>query len=113
MTNIDIFEQYLAGTCTYNGVERRGVLVKLNAESDAGNLRYTVLVSFFPHENDEDFAVSYDAMAEEILFDGKGRRSKKRDAAMLKLLHETADRLAESLGGTIDWEHPLREARLG
>ena len=113
MKTIDVFEQYLAGHCTCSGVERRGVLVKLTAESDAGNIRYTALVSFFPHQTDDDFAVSYDAMAEETLYDAKGRRSKKRDEALLAELPAAADRLAASLGGVIDWDNPLREARRG
>ena len=113
MKSIDLFEQYFAGHCTYSGVARRGALVKLTAESDAGQLRYTVLVSFFPHCDSEDFAVSYDAMREERLFEGQGRRSKKRDAAMLSELRPAAERLAEQLGGVIEWDHPLREARRG
>ena len=108
MKVIDIFEKYYAAECTFAGVARHGALVKLTAESDAGSLRYTVLVTFFPHRDDEDFGVSYDAMGEETLFAATGRRSKKRDAAMLEQLRPAADRIAEGLGGVIGWESPLR-----
>ena len=85
----------------------------LIATSEESTIRYEAAVSFFPHQDDVDFAVSYDAMAEETLYDAKGRRSNKRDEALLKELPAAADRLAQSLGGAIDWENPLREARYG
>ena len=110
---IDVYAQYFAGACVYNGVERRGVSVKLTSDSENGQIRYTVSVSFFPHRDAEDFAVSYDAYAERELYCGKGRRSKKREAAMLETIRTEADAAAAELGGTIDWEQPLIEARRG
>lgn len=109
----DICQQYFSARCVYHGVERRAVSVRLTAESDAGQIRYTVGVSFFPHVDEEDYAVSYDAAAEAVLWEGRGRRGKKREAAYLAALREHADKLAEELGGVIFWEEPLREARLG
>ncbi len=110
---VDVYEQYLAGKCVYAGVLRRGVSVKLTCDSEAGEIAYTVSVSFFPHTDDEDFAVSYDAYAETEIYRAAGRRSKKREAAFLTDLRERADALAVSLGGTIDWDVPLTAARLG
>lgn len=110
---IDVYAQYFAGECVFNGVERRGASVKLTSDSEGGQIRYTVSVNFFPHSDPEDFAVSYDACAEKEIFSKKGRRSKKREAAMMETFRAEADNLAAELGGTIDWEQPLIEARWG
>ena len=111
--DIDVYSQYFAAKCVYNRRERKGVVVKLTSSSEAGSIRYLVCVSFFPHEDPEDFAISYDAYAEKELYNAKGRRSRKREAGMLAELSVHADELAKSLGGVIDWEKPLGEARLG
>ncbi len=113
MKVIDVYEQYFKADCVFNTVQRNGAVVKLTATSDAGMIKYDVSVSFFPHEDAEDFRISYDAFAEETLYEAKGRRSKKREAELLPTVRDHADKLAESLGGSIDWDSPLIEARLG
>ena len=113
MKVIDVYSQYFAADCIYNGVPRRGALVRLTATSDAGQIRYDAGLSFFPHAEEDDFAVSYDAAAEATLYAAPGRRSKKREEALLEELRAHVDALAETLGGSVDWDHPLREARLG
>ena len=110
---VDVYSQYFAGECTFNGVERRGVLVRLTSDSEAGNIRYEAGLTFFPHADEEDFAVSYDAAAAKPLYEARGRRSKKRETALLEDLRKEADTLAAQLGGSIDWAHPLRDARYG
>ena len=94
---IDVYERYYKAECEFNGVKRRAAVVKLTSDSEAGNIRYTVSVSFFPHEDDEDFAVSYDAYSEVVIFDGKGRRSKKREAAFLEALTDRAFTILRTL----------------
>ena len=113
MKTIDVYKQYFTADCVYADVERRGAVVWLTAESDSGMIRYEVGVSFFPHCDDEDYAVSYDACAQKELINTKGRRSKKRDEACMALLQTTANELAFSLNGTIHWDKPLREAQYG
>ena len=113
MKVIDVYKQYLSGECVYNGVERKGVVVMLTATSDSGNIMYEVGISFFPHRDEEDFGISYDAYASKVIFNEKGRRSKKRDAQMLEQVREMADALAEEMGGAIHWDKPLREAVYG
>ncbi|MBE6990242.1 MAG: hypothetical protein E7426_05805 [Ruminococcaceae bacterium] len=113
MKVIDVYAQYFAGACVYNGVERRAAAVKLTAASDNGEVAYEVGVSFFPHRDAEDFAVSYDACAVREVYRARGRRSKKREAALLERFRTEADVLAAELGGAIDWEMPLIEARMG
>ena len=113
MANIDIYKQYFSADCTANGAARRGALVWLNAESDAGMIRYAVGVSFFPYRDAEDFAVSYNACGTKELLYTKGRRSKKRDAEYLAQVRTTADELAASLDGVIHWDEPLGEAQYG
>lgn len=111
--DVNVYSQYFAAECVYNGCERKGVVVNLTSMSEAGMIRYTVNISFFPHTEPTDFAISYDAYAEKEIYNAKGRRSKKREAAMLAKLRDDAEELAEGLGGKIDWETPLIEARLG
>lgn len=113
MKSIQVYDQYFAAQCTFNGVERRGARVLLIAASEEGMIRYEAAVSFFPHRADEDFAVSYDAYATKELYNAKGRRSKKREAEYLDGIRAHADELAASLGGVIYWDKPLREARYG
>ena len=113
MASIDIYKQYFSAACTFQGVERRGAVVWLTAESNCGNIRYEVGVTFFPHRDDEDFAVSYDACAQKELFAARGRRSKKRDAEYLAQVRAAAVELAASLNGTIHWNDPLGEAQYG
>ena len=55
---INVYDRYYRGNCVFNGVERRGVRVLLIADSEAGSIRYEAAVSFFPHRDPEDFAVS-------------------------------------------------------
>ena len=113
MKTIDIYKQYFSAECTFNDVERRGAAVWLTAESDSGNIRYEVGVTFFPHRDAEDFAISYDACATKELFNDKGRRSKKKDDMYLAQVHTTADEIAASFNGTIHWDKPLNEAQYG
>ena len=113
MKTIDVYKQYFSAECTFNGVERRGTAVWLTAESDSGIIRYEVGVTFFPHRDDEDYVISYDACAVKELIRTEGRRSKKRDEQCLAQVRTAADEIAASLGGTIHWDKPLQEAECG
>ena len=113
MKVIDVYKQYFAAACEYNGRARHAVSVTLTATSDAGEIFYEVGVSFFPHDDPDDFAVSYDAAASREIYRAKGRRAKKREAEFLKSFREEADALAAGMHGVIDWDKPLIEARLG
>ena len=113
MANIDLYKQYFSANCTYNGVERRGAAVWLNAESDSGIIRYEVGVTFFPHRDAEDFGISYDACGTKELLRTQGRRSKKRDAQCMEQLRPAAEEIAAAFGGTICWDQPLNEAQYG
>ena len=113
MANVDIYRQYFSAECTFNGTERKAAAVWLNAESDSGNIRYEIGVTFFPHQNDEDYAISYDASGQKELINIKGRRSKKRDAQCMEQLKTGADEIAAALGGVIHWDKPLNEAQYG
>lgn len=110
---VNVFEQYLEAEAVYNEVERHAALVLLISDSEQGHISYKAAVTFFPHRDEEDYAVSYDAYAEEVLFDGKGRRSKKREQKLLLKFNEVIDRLAEQFDGKVFWDKPLREARRG
>ena len=111
MATIDVYKQYFSAECVFNGVERRAAAVWLTAESDSGMIRYEVGVTFFPHKDTEDFAISYDACGLKELLNTKGRRSKKRDEQCLAQIQIVANELADSLNGTIHWDKPLREAQ--
>lgn len=110
---INVYARYYAAECTYNGVQRRAARVMLISDSENGHIRYEAAVTFFPHTDDEDFAVSYDAYSSEILYDAQGRRSKKREEKLLTALQPAADRLAAAAGGRIFWDKPLRDAEIG
>ena len=57
--------------------------------------------------------MSYDAVVQKELYSARGRRSKKREAALMETFREEADELAKEIEGVIFWDQPLREARLG
>ena len=113
MKVINVYDQYFSGQCVYNGVERRAAQVMLIATSEEGTIRYEAAVNFFPHRDEEDYAVSGDAYAAKELYFTKGRRSKKREAALMETFRAEADALAAGMGGSVDWERPLRDARYG
>ena len=62
---------------------------------------------------EDDFAVSYDDYFSRVLYDAPGRRSRKREAALLERLRETVDDLVAPAGGAVFWDRPLREERRG
>ena len=111
--DIDVYQQYFAAEGSCSGVRRRGAAVMLTAASGGGEIRYTLTVSFFPHEDAEDFRISYDAAFSEVLYTGKGRRSRKREQSLMETLRAHADALAAEQNAEIFWEQPLIEARLG
>lgn len=112
MATINVYQQYFAAECTYNGVDRHAAAVTLIATSEDGQIRYEVAVSFFPHVSDDDFAISYDAYFSKLLYEAKGRRSKKREQQLMEILHDESDSLAIEANGVIFWDRPLIEARL-
>ena len=111
MAVINVYEQYFKAEGVFNGVERKGALVMLTSDSEAGQIKYTAAVSFFPHRDEEDYAVSYDAYFEKLLYEGKGRRSKKKEKAFLDTFSDIIDGIASEAGGKVKWDSPLREAR--
>ena len=113
MASIDVYRQYFAADCVFNDVKRRGACVWLMAESYSGNIRYEVGVTFFPHTDAEDFAISYDASAVKEVLNTSGRRSKKRDKEYLAQLRTVADEIANAFSATINWDQPLNEAQYG
>ena len=110
---VNVYSQYFLAQACFSGVERRGAHVLLVSNSEAGMISYKAAVSFFPHRDPEDFAVSYDAYFEKEVFNAPGRRSKKREAALLDSLRSEIDALAAEHDASVDWDHPLNEARMG
>ena len=111
MATINVYQQYFAAKCTFNGVERHAASVMLIATSEEGRIKYEVAVSFFPHTSEDDFAISFDAYLSKVLFDAKGRRSKKREQQLMETIREEANSLADEANGEIFWDKPLIEAR--
>ena len=110
---INVYEQYFKADAVFSGVQRKGALVMLVSDSEAGMITYKAAVTFFPHRDEEDYAVSYDAYFEKVIYEGKGRRSKKKEAIYLEQLPEVINQLAEENGAEVCWDKPLREARRG
>ena len=111
MDPLDVYKQYFEAVCEANGVTRRAVRAALVAESRDRRIRYYVSLSFFPHEDPEDFRVSYDACWEETVYDAPGRRSKKREEEILSTFREKADAIASEHGAVIFWDRPLGAAK--
>ena len=81
--------------------------------SEAGTIRYEAAVTFFPHREEDDYAVSYDAYFAKELYAAAGRRSQKREKLLLESFREQVDELAAEHGGRVFWDRPLRDARWG
>ena len=113
MAVINVFEQYFEAEGTFNDVERHGALVMLVSDSEAGNIRYEAAVTFFPHNDEEDYGVSYDAYDSKVLYEAAGRRSKKREEQFLQELPAVIDTLMPDTDLRVLWDRPLREARRG
>ena len=113
MKVVNVYEQYFQAEMMSHDVERRAALTVLTATSEDGRITYTAGVSFFPHRDAEDYAVSYDAWFERELYSAPGRRSGKREAKLMETLQKEIDDLAEQAGGKVFWDKPLREARRG
>ena len=110
MATINVYKQFFEAEHTANEVERHAALVMLIADSEAGNIRYEAAVTFFPHNDEEDYAVSYDDYFSEVLFEASGRRSKKRDKFYIDRIREDIDRLLKDSDARVFWDKPLREA---
>ena len=110
---VNVYEQYFEADAVFNGVARHAAKVMLISASEQGAIRYEAAVTFFPHNDPEDYAISFDAYASDVLYEAAGRRSKKREAALLDTLPEVVDALAERMQGKVFWDHPLTEARRG
>ena len=113
MAAINVYEQFFTAECTANGVPRHAALVMLISTSEEGQIRYEAAVTFFPHNDEEDFAVSYDAYFSTVLYEGKGRRSKKRESKLLEGFREAVDALLKEADASAEvyWDQPLGEAR--
>ncbi len=110
---INVYERYFGADAVFSGIKRNGALVMLISDSEAGQITYRAAVTFFPHTDEEDFAVSYDAYFEKVLFSGKGRRSRKKEALLLEKLKEETDTIARENGARVLWDIPLTDERRG
>lgn len=75
---INVYERCFRAEAEFSGVRRNGALVMLTSDSEAGNIRYTAAVTFFPHNDDEDFAISYDAYFEKEMYSGRGQEVQEK-----------------------------------
>lgn len=108
---INVYEQYFKADAVFSDVQRKGALVMLISDSQAGSITYKAAVTFFPHTDEEDYVVSFDAYFERELYAGKGRRSKKKENEYLQRFREIVDDIAKENNASVLWDEPLREAR--
>ena len=108
----NVYKRYYKADAVFADVQRRGALVMLVSDSEAGMITYKAAVTFFPHTEKEDFAVSYDAYFEKELYNGKGRRSKKKETAYLSELPAVIDEMIEGTA-SVFWDEPLTEESRG
>ena len=106
---LNVYKRYFKADAVFSGVPRNGALVMLISDSEAGFITYKAAITFFPHRDAEDFAVSYDAYFEKELFSGKGRRSQKKESAFLEQLPGIIDRIAAAHGASVFWDEPLTD----
>ncbi len=111
MDDINIFEQYFEADGTFNGVERHGAKVMLICSSQGGTVRYEAAVSFFPHREADDFAVSYDAYFSKEIISLEGRRSKKREESLMKPFKDLLGMICREQKAKIFWDRPLTQPR--
>ena len=109
MAEINVYQQFFAAEGTFSGVPRHAASILLISISEAGHIRYEAAVSFFPHNDPEDYAVSYDAYFSKVLYDAAGRRSRKREEQLLGTLREEVDVLDAEAGAKVCWDQPLTE----
>lgn len=107
MDAVNIYQEYFAAECLLHEIPRRAVRVMLIADSGGGQVCYQAAVNFFRHEDAEDYAIQCDGYFEQVLYAGKGRRSKKREAELLAHIREYADAIAAAQNGVILWDKPL------
>ena len=107
MDAVNLYQAYFPAACELTGIPRRAVRVMLIAESAGGQICYKAAVSFFRHEDAEDFCIQGDGYFEQVLYQNKGRRSKKREAEYLADIRKYADALAAAQNGMIFWEQTL------
>ena len=113
MATINVWERYYRAEHIAGGVPRRGALVMLIADSENGRIRYEAAASFFPHRDEEDYAVSYDDYHSVVLYEAPGRRSKKRESALLEKLRPALEQALAGQDAAVFWDEPLRDARTG
>ena len=111
MATINVYEQSFNAECKSNGIKRHAALVMLISDSDAGTIKYEAAVTFFPHNSEDDFAVSFDAYYTKELYKTAGGRSKKREKQFMEEFRSYIDELARAAGGKVFWDKPLRDAR--
>ena len=104
---VNVYKRYFHARGSFNGVERRGAAVFLISDSEGGRIKYEAAVAFFPHGDEEDFRISYDAYFSKVLYEGAGRRSKKREEAFLSDLQQTVDEMIKGTGAEIFWDKAM------
>ena len=100
---INVYQRYFEAELEYDGVKRRAASVLLISDSEAGNIKYTAAVAFMPYEDSEDFRVPYDAYFTKVIFEGRGRRSKKKEKQYIEDLAQYIDELATEVEGSVFW----------
>lgn len=115
MKVISVYEQYFGAKYMFEDgedrIEYKGVVVSLVATSDNGHISYEVKLTFFPYQTPDDFVIPFMATNTKIIYDAKGRRSKKREAVLLEEFRAHADELAAQIDGIIYWDKPLIPAK--
>ena len=59
--DINVYEQYFRAEGCFNEIERHGALVMLMVNSGGGEISYKAAVTFFPHNDETDYGITYDA----------------------------------------------------
>ena len=92
---VNVYERFYRADAVFSELPRRGALVMLVSDSEAGFITYKAAVTFFPHRDEEDYAVSYDACFEKELF-GDDEGPELRTAVLAGEEHPVSCQISET-----------------
>ena len=111
MDDLNIYEQYFEAEGTFNGVPRHGAKVMIIASKEDNVLKYDAAVTFFPHNEADDFGVSYDAYFSKTIYKTEGRRSKKKEETLMIPFKNALGEICREQKAKVFWDKPLTQPR--
>jgi len=113
MKSIDVYYRCYEAEAEIDGMPMHAAEIALRSDYEDGHIAYTARLIFFAHNEPGDFTIPFAPCFEKELYSGKGRRSRKREAALREAQFEAAvNELAAEAGGKLFWDKPLTDAKI-